>query len=80
MKPNSFACGHNARSRDPQERATGILAASTMLAPGDSKRPSRASNHHWRESHRGERRQYLLQRSGFLYYSPAVNVNSSGLS
>lgn len=48
MKPNSFACGHNARSRDPQERATGTLAASTTLAPGDSKRSSRPSDHYWR--------------------------------
>lgn len=79
MKPNSFACGHNAKSRDSQERATGVLPASTVLAPGDSKRPSRASHHHWREEHTGERRQYLFQRSGLLYYSPAVNVNSSGL-
>lgn len=51
----------------------------TVLAPGDSKPPSRASHHHWREAHTGERRQYLFQRSGLLYYSPAVNVNSSGL-
>ncbi len=51
---------------------------STTLAPGDRERPSRAARGE-RSSHRGERRQYLLQRSGLLYYSPAVNVNSSGL-
>lgn len=35
MKPNSFACGHNARSRDSQERATGVLPASSQCSrPG----------------------------------------------
>lgn len=81
MKPNSFACEHNARSRDPQERATGALPASTMLAPGLGERErERREPHHWRARNTlesGDR--IFFQRSGLLYYSPAVNVNTSGL-